>query len=191
MKKTEVVDLLPIVPIDDRLDNKLLDNSTCYLTGELDEETIGRVIKWIVYENYDKQDRVLTLYINSPGGDMYQMFALIDIMKASDLPIRTIGIGHIMSAAFLIFASGTHGQRIIAKNTGIMCHQYSDSPEGKHHDLKAQMEEGDRINKRMLDILCSATGMPASKIKTLLLRESDVFIGAEEAVKLGIADSVM
>jgi len=191
MKKNDLLDILPIVPIDDRLDNKLLDNNTHFLNGDIDEEQVGRVIKWIVYENYDKQPRTLTLYINSVGGDLYQAFALVDVMTASALPIRTVGIGAIMSAAFLIFTSGTHGQRVIARNTGIMCHQYSDSPEGKHHDLKAQMGEGERCNKRMSDILCKATGLTATKIKAQLLRESDVYLTAEEAVSLRIADSIL
>lgn len=179
------------LPWEDRVDSKLLDNGTHFLTGDIGEDNIAKAIKWIVYENMDKTKRTLTLYVNSQGGDLYQAFGLIDVMKSSALPIRTIAVGSIMSAAFLIFASGTRGHRIVARNTGIMCHQYSDSAEGKHHDLKAQMMEGERCNRRMMDILRTATGMPATRIKSKLLRESDVYITAEEAVELGVADSIL
>lgn len=180
------------VSVEERISGKLLDHSIHFLNGDIDENTVGNAIKWIVYENLDqKHPKTLTLYINSSGGDLYQAFALIDIMKSSHHPIRTVGHGQIMSAAFLIFTCGTPGQRYIAPNTGIMCHQYSDSAEGKHHDLIAQMAEGNRCNARMLDILKRTTGLPASKIKSRLLRESDVYITAEEAVELKIADHLM
>lgn len=176
---------------EDRIDSKLLDNSTHFLIGEIDEDSVGKAIKWIAYENLDKSKRILTLYVNSHGGDLYQAFALIDMMKTSALPIRTVAVGSIMSAAFLIFACGTNGHRIVARNTGIMCHQYSDTPEGKHHDLRAQMDEGNRCNQRMLTILQQATNLPITKIKSKLLRESDVYLTAQEAVNLGIADSIL
>lgn len=189
MRKNE---MLEPISTEDRVNGKLLDHHTHFLIGDIDEVSVGEAIKWIVYENLDrKTQKKLTLFINSPGGDLYQAFALIDVMRTSYHTIQTVGIGQIMSAAFLIFASGTRGQRLIAKNTGIMCHQYSDAPEGKHHDLKAQMIEGDTCNKRMLDILKSATNLPPTRIKSKLLRETDMYLTAEEAVRLGIADAVM
>ena len=138
MKKTEDFNAA------DRIAAKLLENSTHFLIGDICEENVNEVIRWIVYENLDSRTpKTLTLYVNSQGGDLYQAFALIDTMRNSHHPVRTIGLGQIMSAAFLIFASGKKGERYIAKNTGIMCHQYSDSPEGKYHDIKAQMKEGE------------------------------------------------
>lgn len=177
---------------EDRISIKLLENSIHFLSGDIDEESIAECIRWITYENLShKEGKTLTLYINSPGGDLYQAFALIDIMRNSSHPIRTIGIGNVMSAAFLIFVSGTKGERYIAQNTGIMCHQYSDSPEGKHHDLKSSMKEGENCNARMLEIIKDATGLTASKIKARLLPASDVYLTADEALVLGIADYIL
>jgi ATP-dependent Clp protease protease subunit len=176
----------------DRIDNKLLENSIHFLTGEIDEANILAAIKWVTYENIEtSKHKQLTLYINSHGGDLYQAFALIDIMKSSKFPIRTIGIGSIMSAAFLIFVSGQRGNRYIAPNTGIMCHQYSDSSEGKHHDLKAAMKEGEHCNERMMGILKIATELPIAKIKSKLLPASDVYLTAQEMVDLGAADYIL
>ena len=138
-----------------------------------------------------RQVKTLTLYINSEGGDLYQAFALIDIMRTSVHPIRTFGMGNVMSAAFLIFASGEPGQRYLAANTGLMCHQYSDDHTGKHHDIRAQMKEGENCNTRMLNILKTATQLPASKVKAKLLPASDVYLTAEEAIDLGVADHLL
>jgi ATP-dependent Clp protease protease subunit len=176
----------------DRVDVKLLENSVHFLIGEIAEENIAACIKWIVYENLTpKADKVLTLYINSSGGDLYQAFGLIDIMRHSQMAIRTIGIGNIMSAAFLIFASGTKGERYIAENTGIMCHQFSDSQEGKYHDIKAQAKENDYCNRRMYDILKEATGLDGRTIKNKLLPASDVYMSAAEMVDFNVADQLL
>lgn len=176
----------------DRIDLRLLESHTHFLVGDIEEENVNDAIKWIVYENLDlKAEKTLTLYINSSGGDLYQAFALIDTIKKSAHPIRTIGIGQIMSAAFLIFASGTKGQRFIAKNTGIMCHQFSDTQEGKYHDIKAQAKENEYCNKRMYEILKESTGLDGRLINSKLLPPSDVYLTSTELVDLGVADYII
>lgn len=176
---------------EDRIDIKLLDNSIFYLNGEIEETNIEKCIKWITYENLDKKEKVLTLYINSTGGDLYQAFALIDIMKNSEHEIRTIGIGAVMSAAFLIFASGSQGERYASKNTSFMCHQFASGMDAKYHDLKAEMKETEALNTKMVDILKEATGLAPSVIRRKLLPASDVYLTAEETIELNIADQLL
>lgn len=176
----------------DRISAKLLENSVHFLTGEITEENVEECIKWIVFENLDtSKEKTLTLYINSSGGDLYQAFALIDIMRNSNHYIRTIGIGNIMSAAFLIFTAGTQGERYIAANTGIMCHQFSGGVEAKYHDIKAEMKENELLNKKMVDILKDATGLTPGRIKAKLLPASDVYLTAQEALDLNVADHLL
>jgi ATP-dependent Clp protease protease subunit len=176
----------------DRIDLRLLENSVYYLTGEISEDSITPVIRWIMYENLEVRDgKNLTLYINSTGGDLYQAFALIDVIKQSRHTISTVALGACMSAAFLIFAAGSKGQRFASKNTSFMCHQFSESMDNKYHDLKATMKENDTCNQRMIDILKDATGLTPSKIKAKLLPASDVYLTSEETINLGIADKLM
>jgi len=177
---------------DDRVSIKLLENHTFYLSGEIDEDTVNDCIRWIIYENLDTaKEKVLTLYINSTGGDLYTAFALIDMIKSSRHPIRTIGIGAVMSAAFLIFACGTKNERYAAKNTSFMCHQFSTGVEAKYHDIKAEMKENESLNNKMVLILKEATNLSPSVIKKKLLPASDVYLTAEEVVELGIADNIL
>lgn len=176
----------------DRIDVKLLENSVHFLVGEIEEENVTECIKWITYENLDtSKTKTLTLYINSTGGDLYQAFGLIDIMRNSTHSIRVIGIGSVMSAAFLIFASGTEGERYAAVNTSFMCHQFTETMDNKYHDLKATMKENDLCNQKMIDILKDATGLPPAKIKAKLLPASDVYLTAEEVVDFGVADHLI
>jgi ATP-dependent Clp protease protease subunit len=176
----------------DRIGVKLLENSVFVLSGEITEENINECVKWIIFENLDSKEKILTLYVNSTGGDLYQAFALIDIMQSSKHSVRTIGIGSIMSAAFLIFTSGTKGERYIAANTGIMCHQFAGGGgDVKFHDLKAEMKENELLNQKMVNILKEATGLTPSRIKSKLLPASDVYMTAQEALDLGIADQLL
>lgn len=175
---------------EDRISNFLLDKHTHLLNGDIDHESIEKVLRWIIHENLSDEEKVLTIYINSQGGDLGDAFALIDMMRSSKHPIRTIGIGNVMSSAFLIFASGTKGERYIGKNTSILCHQYSDEMQAKHHDLRAQIIEGDRINERMILLIEEQTGLTKRVIKSKLLKETDVWLSAEELVEYGVADHI-
>ena len=177
---------------EDRIDLKLLENSTYFINGEIDEDSIGPAVKWLIYENLDvSKEKTLPIYINSTGGDLYQAFGLIDIMRASPHTIRCIGIGSVMSAAFLIFASGDRGHRYASKNTSFMCHQFTESMDSKYHDLKATMKENDTCNERMVSVLKDATGLAPSTIKKKLLPASDVYLTAEEVLELKIADHIL
>ena len=176
----------------DQIDLKLLESNTFYLNGEIDSDSVGACVRWLIYENIDTvKQKTLTLYINSTGGDLYQAFALIDVMQASPHSVRCVGIGAVMSAAFLIFASGTPGERYAAKNTSFMCHQFSENMDNKYHDLKATMREINSCNERMVSILNTATGLAPSVIKKKLLPASDVYLTAEETVEIGIADHLL
>lgn len=176
----------------DRIENSLLDNHIHFINGEIDEDTVKDAIKWILYENLEKnKDKILTLYINSCGGSLTDTFALIDIMNQSNYTIRTVGIGNVMSAAFLLFSCGTRGERYIAKNASIMCHQFTESLDSKYHDIKAQMKETESLNNRMVQILKEATDLAPSKIKSKLLPPSDVYLSAEELIEFNVADKIL
>jgi len=176
----------------DRIDNLLLDNHMFFLNGDIDVENVDRCIKWIEYENIDStKPKLLTLYVNTPGGDLYQTFALIDVMHSSKHPIRTIGLGNIMSGGFLIFVCGTKGERYIAANAGIMCHQLSDDITDKYHDIKSAVKEVENCNAKMIKILRDATGLSALKISSKLLPASDVYLTAKELIQLKAADYIL
>ena len=175
----------------DRVDLKLLENSVHFLSGEITDANVNDCIKWIIYENFDAREKSLTLYINSTGGDLYSALALVDIMKSSAHPIRTITIGSAMSAAFLIAVSGTHGERYAGKNASFMCHQFTENTEGKYHDLKATMKGNEISNEMMVAVLKEATGLAPSVIKKKLLPASDVYLTPQEAIDIGVVDHLL
>jgi ATP-dependent Clp protease protease subunit len=174
----------------DDVDWILHNSGSYYLSGDIDEMSITPVIKWILAENKANRLSHLTLYISSNGGDLYQAFGLIDVMKSSKIPVFTAGVGSLMSAAFLIFISGAKGNRILTKNTSVMCHQFSTYYEGKEHDVKASEKETRYIKQRMLDVIKESCTMDERMIKRKLLPPSDVWLTADECVELGVADAI-
>jgi len=175
----------------DILSLQLEQNNIKFLVGEVTQQSVLELVQWIVLKNINPQpDEYLTIYINSTGGSLYDAFALIDVMDRSNIPIRTIGIGYLLSAALLIFTSGTKGLRYIGKNTGILSHQFSTELEGKHHDIKAHLKEANKCNTRMLDILQKATMLDRKSIQRTLLPPTDVWLDVEELLKYGAADHI-
>ena len=181
-----------VIDAEDIIGLRLLKNHTHVLTGEIDDESVDKAIRWLIYENMDTSntEKILTLYINSTGGSLTDAFGLIDIIKNSNSVVRTIAVGNVMSAAFLIFAAGDKGERYVSKNTSIMCHQFTDSIDSKYHDIKASLKETESCNKRMIDILVEATGLAPSRVKSKLLPASDVYLTPDELIELGVADHI-
>ena len=177
----------------DAVDRSLLDNDIHYLSGEITNENVGEAIKWILSANLTKKPkRVLEMYINTTGGDLYEMFALIDVMKSSYHHISTVGIGAIMSAGFLIFASGSQGYRYIGKNTGIMNHQHSsEQAETKMHDMKAAMSENVNCETRALSIIRDASGMTLAEVRKKFNSPSDQYFTAKQMVDFKLADAII
>jgi ATP-dependent Clp protease protease subunit len=176
------------IDVKELIRNGLFNHGVNFLHGEINTEKVDNILRWLTFENLEGHKKHLTLYINSTGGNLYDAFALIDAMKASHIPVYTVGMGAVMSAAFLIFVSGYKGHRIIAPNTGIMCHEFSDEIYGKHHDIRASLTEADHCGKRMLDILVKATGQDDKWVKKTLLNPTDQYFSAEQAIELGLAD---
>jgi ATP-dependent Clp protease protease subunit len=182
-----------VIDAEDIIGLGLLKHHTHILTGDIDEESIDKAMRWLIYENMDKtnSEKILTLYINSTGGSLTDAFGLIDVIKNSNYIVRTVGVGNVMSAAFLIFAAGDKGERYIAKNASIMCHQFTESIDEKYHDIKAALKETENCNKRMVDFLTEATGLVPSKVKSKLLPPSDVYLTAQELIDYGVADHIL
>ena len=176
MKKTEEI------PFDDY---------NHFFTGNVDGESIEKAIRWIMMGSQNPSPKYpMKLYVNSDGGNLTDAFALMDVMRTSPVPIATVGMGNLMSSAFMIFAAGTKGQRAIAKNTSIMIHQFNHEYAGKYHDMKAYAEEIDRINYRMVAELARTSGLTEQEVGTKLLKPSDVWLTAEQLVELGFADII-
>lgn len=170
----------------------LADAGMYVFMGEVDNENIKPVIEWILHENHisKKKKKELLLMICSSGGEMSAGFALIDVIRSSAIPVKTVGLGEISSAGLLIFLAGARGRRVLTPNTSILSHQFSWGSDGKAHELFATLKEFDLLQKRMLAHYRDSTGLSEEQIKTVLLPPHDVWLSAEEAMALNICDAI-
>lgn len=170
----------------------LNDHGMMVLMGEIDADTVKPVVEWILYENYVKKKKLkeLLLMICSEGGDLSVAFALIDVMRSSKIPIKTVGLGQIASCGLLIFLSGHAGRRVLTPNTSVMSHQFSWGSEGKAHELFATMKEFDLVQQRMVRLYQDTTGLDETTIRNILLPPQDVYLSAEEALEYHICDHI-
>lgn len=187
---------MPNIPEQDNSEkepSRLLQEAGMYVfMGEITDEAIRPIIEWILVENHvvRKKKKELLLMICSEGGAMESAFALIDVMRASSIPIKTVGLGSVASSALLIFLAGTPGRRMLTPNTSILSHQYSWGSDGKHHELFAMTKEFGLAQQRMMEHYRVTTGLDEEMIKQRLLPASDVYLSAEEALALGICDFI-
>jgi len=149
------------------------------------------IVEWIFDTNFsEERPEMLNLVITSPGGDLNAAFAVIDTMRGSAIPIRTIGLGQIASAGLMIFIAGEKGNRILTPNTSILSHQYSWGAFGKEHELFATVKEFDLTTKKMIKHYKKCTGLSDDKIREVLLPPQDIWLSPSEAKKLGLCDEV-
>lgn len=161
------------------------------LFGEVNTEVAQNAISWILEANYaDEPPEDLTMLVNSEGGSLSDAFAIIDMMRGSSIPVRTIGLGQIASAGLLIFMSGQKGHRILTPNTSIMSHQYFWGAAGKVHELIAVRKEQDLVQDRLMKHIRMCTGLKDERINKDLMPPHDVYLTAQEAQKLGICDHI-
>lgn len=158
---------------------------------EINLQTAKQTVEWIFECNFqEERPDMLNLVITSPGGELSAAFAIIDAMRGSAIPIRTIGLGEIASAGLMIFIAGAKGMRLLTPNTSILSHQYSWGAFGKEHELFATVKQFDLTTKKMIAHYKKCSGLSEAKIKELLLPPQDMWLSATEAKSLGLCDEV-
>ena len=180
------------LPQYDNASQALNDHGIMVLMDEINHETVKPVIEWILHENHvrKKKHKELLLMICSDGGSIAEAFALIDVMRSSRIPVKTVCLGSIASCGLLIFMAGATGRRVLTPNTSILSHQFSWESEGKSHELFATIKEFELTQKRMVTLYREATGLEDDVIRKVLLPPQDVWLSAEEALQYHICDAI-
>lgn len=165
---------------------------TFMLWGEVSEDMSYGACEFLIKSNvlFNKGDTV-TLFINSPGGNVTDGQAIIDIMNCSKIDVATRAFGQIASMAVSIFVAGAHGKRIMAPNCEVMTHQFSAMLQGKAHELVAVRKMHDDLEGRFLRHFTQNTKMTEKQVKAVLFGPSDTYLTAQECLKFGICDAVM
>lgn len=169
--------------------SRLLEDRIIFLGEDVNEHTANVVVAQLLHLANEDPKADIQLFINSPGGSVYDGMAIYDTIQYIKPDVQTVGIGLQASMGAFLLSSGTKGKRFVLPNSRIMIHQPSSGTQGKVTDQEISLRESIRIKKLLNDILAKNTGQKLSKIEKDVDR--DYWMGAAEAVKYGLVDKII
>lgn len=169
--------------------SRLLNERVIFLGEDVNEHTANLVVAQLLHLAYTNPDKDIKLYINSPGGSVYDGLAIYDTIQYIKPDVQTIGIGLQASMGAFLLSSGTKGKRVALPSSRVMIHQPSSGTQGKISDQEITLREGIFLKKKLNEILARNTGQKLSKIEKDVDR--DFWMSADEAKQYGIIDEVI
>jgi ATP-dependent Clp protease protease subunit len=169
--------------------SRLLKERIIFLGDEVNQYTASIVVAQMLFLEAEDPKKDIMLYINSPGGSVYDGLAIYDTMKHLKCDVATVGMGMQASMGAFLLSSGTKGKRYLLPNATVMIHQPSGGAQGKISDIEIDFKEGLRLKKRLTEILAKNTGKPVEQVERD--QDRDYWMSAEEAKKYGLVDEVI
>ncbi len=169
--------------------SRLLEDRIIFLGEEVNEHTANVVVAQLLHLANEDPEKDIQLYINSPGGSVYDGLAIYDTIQYIKPDVQTIGIGLQASMGAFLLSSGTKGKRGLLPNSRVMIHQPSSGTQGKVTDQEISLREALELKERLAAIMAKNTGQKLAKIKADM--ERDFWMGAEQAKEYGVVDTII
>ncbi len=177
------------VPMD--VYQNLANDRILFITEYISDDVATDLIATLLLKDHEDNEKKITLFINSGGGDIRNVFMIYDVMSMIQAPIETVCMGAAMDEAALLLAGGRNGMRMATKNSIISVSQLV-NPWHMHTNLtdaKNLMEQFNTDNNRLLEILSKATGKTLKQVKADFDRRT--FFTAQKAQKYGLIDKII
>lgn len=169
--------------------SRLLKDRIIMVTGPVEPNMANIIKAQLLYLEAEDPNSDITMYIDSPGGEVATGMGIYDTMQYIKPDIRTVCVGMAASMGSLILMGGTKGKRSALPNAEIMIHQPSGGAQGKATDVESNLEHLLKLKDKMHCIYSSLTGQDIEKIKKDM--EKDYWLSADEAKEYGIIDNVL
>ncbi len=169
--------------------SRLLKERIVFLGEDVNEHTANIIIAQLLHLAYEDPKKDISLYINSPGGSVYDGLAILDTMNFIKPDVATYGIGLQASFGAVLLAAGAKGKRHMLPNARVMMHQPHGGLQGQITDQEISLKEGVLLKNKLIDIMTKATGQKRDKIAADM--ERDFWMSGDEAVAYGLVDAVV
>ncbi len=169
--------------------SRLLANRIIFIGHPIGTDIANLVCAQILHLAAERADEPMSLYINSPGGELAAMLAIYDTMQHVPAPVATICFGHAASAAAILVAAGAEGRRMALPNSRFLLHQPATEGRGQITDLMLQAAEIARQRSTIEHLLATHTGRSAEQIRADTDR--DLSLSAAEALQYGLIDEIL
>ena len=177
------------VGLDDSVYNRLLKERIIFLGSDVNTQVANRICAQLLLLSAEDPDRDITLYINSPGGSVYDGMAIYDTMQYVSNDVSTIALGMAASMGQMLLCAGTRGKRFALKHARIMMHQASGGIGGTAADIAIQAEQMIHTKKLLIDLIAEHTGQSAEQVEAD--SDRDRWFTAEQAQEYGFIDHVI
>jgi len=170
--------------------SRLLNDRIVMVGSAIDDEVANVVVAQLLHLESDDPEKDISLYVNSPGGDVYAGLAIYDTMTFVKPDVRTICVGIAMSMGAVLLAAGARGKRSALPNAKVLIHQvWTGQFGGQASDVEIRAREVLDLKKRVESIIADHTGQPLDRVSQDTDR--DHFMTAAEAVEYGLIDEVL
>jgi len=169
--------------------SRLLRDRIVMISGQIEPNMANIVVAQLLFLESENPNADISLYINTPGGDVSAGWAIMDTMQYIKPNISTIGMGLVASMGSVLLAAGTKGKRFVLPNTQIMIHQPSAGTEGKITDMEIVLEQFQKNKKTLIKQMAEFTGKKDKELFDAM--ERDNWMSPEEARKFGIIDGIL
>jgi ATP-dependent Clp protease protease subunit len=167
----------------------LLRERIIFVGTPIDDQVANVVVAQLLYLSREDADREISMYINSPGGQIYAGLAIFDTMRMIPNKISTVAVGVTASFGTVLLAAGTKGQRYALPHATIHMHQPLGGAQGQASDIEIQAKEILRLKERLNEIMAESTGQKIEIIQRDT--ERDFFMSSQQAVEYGLVDKVL
>jgi len=169
--------------------SRLLKDRIIFLGDIVDHHSANLIVAQLLFLDNQDSKKDIYLYINSPGGSVYDGLAIYDTMNFVKADVQTVGIGMQASMGAILLSSGAKGKRLLLPNSKVMIHQPSSGTQGKVTDMEIDLKESLKVKKLLNEILVKNTGQKLAKIEQDVDR--DYWMAPDEAKKYGLVDNVI
>ena len=169
--------------------SRLLKDRIIFLVGPVEDHMANLVVAQMLFLESENPDKDISLYINSPGGNINSVFAIYDTMSYITPQVATICYGQAVAAAAVLLAAGTPGKRLALPHSRILIHQPYAGAQGQVSDLEIASREIQRLKNQLEEVLATHTGQTVEQIR--LDTDRDNIMDAYEAKEYGIIDEVI
>jgi ATP-dependent Clp protease protease subunit len=169
--------------------SRLLKDRIIFLGTPIDSQIANLLVAQLLFLDHDDQEQDISIYINSPGGEVYAGLAIYDTIRMIRPDVRTYCVGMAASMAAVLLASGTPGKRYALPNSRIMIHQGSAGFRGNVPDIEIAARETLTLTTKLTQILADHTGQTFDKVKADTQR--DYYMTGDDAKEYGLVDEVL
>jgi len=169
--------------------SRLLNDRIVFLGEPVTRDSANLVIAQLLHLESQDPDKDISLYIDSPGGDVYAGLGILDTMNFIKPDVSTICVGMAASMGAVLLAAGAKGKRLALPNSMVMIHQPSSGVQGQQTDIQIIADETKWIRQRINELLSDYTRQPIEKIN--VDTERDNYLRAQEACDYGLVDRVI